>query len=134
MKGKNFNTIVHESRTSGRGIRVGLSICVLALLLDFSVTGAIAQPKPLPVKKVYAVATFTAPDSPTNAGNQATLHMQDWVSRGWTPLGVAAQYSMQEAEGTTVKASPLWAVHVLMECTAGPGSRCQAPAGPQPHP
>jgi len=112
----------------------GLLAFALSLFLDSRFSISVAQPKPLIAKKVYAVATFTAPDSPVNAGNEATLHMNDWVARGWTPLGVAAQYSMQESEGTTVKASPLWAVHILMTCTVGHGSQCQAPMGPQPHP
>lgn len=93
-----------------------------------------AQPVPLTSKTRYAVATFTAPDSPNNAGNAATLHMSDWTSKGWVPMGVAAQYSEHELEGTTVKATPLWAVHVLMSCAPSHLNSCQTPTGPAPHP
>jgi hypothetical protein len=106
-----------------------------AFLLINSGQIAGAQPKALPKKPIYAVATFTAPDSPNNAGNEATLHMPDWTKNGWSPVGIAAQYSEHENEGATVKGTPLWAVHVLMTCSPSVVNSCQSATGPiPPHP
>jgi hypothetical protein len=107
---------------------------IASLALMSVASGVAAQPVALAAGPAYAVATFTDPTSPNNAGDEATIHMSDWTRNGWVPMGIAAQYSEHELEGTTVKATPLWAVHVLMTCTRSRTRSCRAPMGPVPHP
>jgi hypothetical protein len=78
-------------------------------------TNAASQPTPPPPIQ-YVVLAPSSQASPRAAAALATTQIEAWAKNGWVPVNVAATYSMQEKDGTTVGADQLWTVDVLLTC------------------
>jgi hypothetical protein len=106
-------------------IAIGHRLWTVVVLIAVAASGSFAPSaysQTAPIGN-FTVVTVTSPSSAGAAGTLADQQIQQLVTQGWEPIGIAADYKSDSREGTTVANSRVWAVYVLLKCSAtGPGS------------